>query len=119
MVVTGVQQWVVPYSGVYIIEAMGAQGGAKNSTIGGSGAYVSGEFTLTAGDVLDIVVGQRGTDVTGSVHGGGGGGGSFVLDASKNPLIIAGGGGGTSYQQNAGLGGGRQFVHRWCLWSII
>ena len=104
-VVNGVQQWVVPNSGVYIIEVMGAQGGAKHSTVGGSGAYVSGEFTLTAGDVLDIVVGQRGTDVTGSVHGGGGGGGSFVFDASKNPLIIAGGGGGTSYQQNAGFGG--------------
>ena len=102
---SGVQQWVVPYSGVYTIEAMGAQGGAKHSTVGGSGAYISGEFTLTAGDVLNIVVGQRGTDVTGSVHGGGGGGGSFVFDASNNPLIIAGGGGGTSYQQNAGYGG--------------
>lgn len=102
---SGVQAWEVPYTGTYTIETMGAQGGAKYTTVGGSGAYVSGEFNFIAGEVLYIVVGQKGTSVSGQTEGGGGGGGSFVFDENNNPLIIAGGGGGTSYQQNGGYGG--------------
>ena len=101
----GVQQWIVPNTGTYTIEAYGAQGGYKGGAAGGAGAYVSGEFQFTAGEVLSLVVGQLGTSVTGTVQGGGGGGGSFVFDQLGNPLIIAGGGGGASYQGNAGYGG--------------
>ena len=43
-VVNDLQQWIVPYTGTYIIEAYGAQGGYKVGASGGSGAYVSGEF---------------------------------------------------------------------------
>ena len=94
----GVQQWIVPYTGTYSMQAYGAQGGHKGSGTGGSGAYVSGEFQFTAGDVLTIIVGQQGTSIqtTGNSYGGGGGGGTFVFDQSGGPLIIAGGGGGAS-----------------------
>ena len=106
-VLNGAQQWMVPYTGTYIIEANGAMGGNKVSALGGSGAHVSGEFQLTAGDVLSITIGQRGTSVQSSTnnYGGGGGGGSFVFDQFGTPLIIAGGGGGASYQGNPGYGG--------------
>ena len=57
---------------------------------------MEGEFTLTAGEIIVIVVGQEGTDGIGNGNcGGGGGGGTFVwLDASTSLLIAAGGGGG-------------------------
>ena len=89
----GYQRWVVPSSGMYWIEAKGARGGnsAKN---GGGGTFVRGKFSLTAGQVLNIVVGQTGKDISGS-NGASGGGGSFVVaDTNNTPLIIAGGGGG-------------------------
>ena len=103
----GVQQWIVPYTGTYVIDAYGSQGGYKVGSPGGSGAYVSGEFQLTAGEVLSVIIGQQGTGIptTANNHGGGGGGGSFVFDQSGNPLIIAGGGGGASYLGNPGYGG--------------
>ena len=84
----GIQQWTVPLSGVYRIEANGAQGGAS----WGLGARMIGDFTLTAGTVLKIVVGQQGGSANAS-HGSGGGG-SFVLTNANSPLIVAGGGGG-------------------------
>ena len=79
-VTSGLQEWVVPASGDYVITAYGAQGDS-----GGTGAVMSGDFSLTAGDVLTILVGQSGSSA-------GGGGGSFVVQ-SGSPLIIAGGGG--------------------------
>ena len=107
---SGVQSWTVPYTGTYLITANGAQGGDKShmSAYGGDGSEVSGEFSLTAGEVLYIIVGQAGTDATSgnsNIEGGGGGGGSFVLDSSNGILLIAGGGGGASYQGNSGTGG--------------
>ena len=106
----GVQSWTVPYTGTYIITANGAQGGDKlhMSAYGGDGSEISGEFALTAGEILYIIVGQAGTDATNgnsNIEGGGGGGGSFVLDSSNGILLIAGGGGGASYQGNSGTGG--------------
>ena len=83
----GIQQWVVPSTGSYKIEAWGAQGGPN----WGLGAYTSGEFTLTAGNTLKIIVGQQGGSSNGN-HGSGGGG-SFVAN-NITPLIVAGGGGG-------------------------
>ena len=89
----GYQRWIVPTTGPYWIEAKGARGGnsAKN---GGGGTTVRGKFTLTAGQVLNVVVGQMGKDISGS-YGASGGGGSFVVtDTNSTPLIVAGGGGG-------------------------
>lgn len=89
----GIQQWVAPVTGTYIIEAAGAQGFGN---FGGRGAVMTGEFNLNAGDVLNILVGQEGGCCIGSgTNQHGGGGGSFVVDATNNPLIVAGGGGGS------------------------
>lgn len=90
----GIQEWTVPVSGNYSIEAIGASGG--NSTwstprTGGQGAHISGEFNLTAGQVIMIAVGQTGE--TAAI--GGGGGATFVVSGGS-PLIVAGAGGGAS-----------------------
>jgi hypothetical protein len=94
---SGVQYWTVPVTGDYSIEAYGAQGGGN----GGLGAKVSGEFSLTSGQVIRVVVGQQGVDGTGGSttnNGGGGGGASYVIQSPYNTnasiLAIAGGGGG-------------------------
>jgi hypothetical protein len=103
-VTNGIQSFTIPANGAYRITAYGAQGGgstggSNTGTIGGFGAAVRGDFTLTAGQVIRILVGQEGGA---QPYAGGGGGGSFVVDALNNPLIIAGGGGGaTGYIGNS------------------
>jgi Secretion system C-terminal sorting domain/Ig-like domain CHU_C associated len=97
----GIQEWIVPQTGVYTIEAYGAQGGPGATYDGGNGAYMNGDFSLTLGDTLLILVGQMGIgDGTYSEFTGGGGGGSFIATGSNlstsTPLLIAGGGGGSS-----------------------
>ena len=88
-VIDGIQYWTVPVTSIYGIEVYGAQGGDD----GGLGARMYGEFELTAGTELKILVGQAGSSNDGQ-HGSGGGG-TFVVFADDNsPLIIAGGGGG-------------------------
>ena len=96
MTPTGIQRWVVPATGTYTLDAYGAQGAAGDpSYVGGRGAYVSGEFNLTAGTLLDIAVGQMGSGQSSNSNGGGGGGSFIVVDSTNTPLLIAGGGGGT------------------------
>ena len=77
------------------IQAYGAQGGNGN---GGLGASIFGDFDVTPGDILSIVVGQQGigNNCGGGGGSGGGGGGSFVWNPSEAtlPVIAAGGGGG-------------------------
>jgi len=90
----GYQEWAVPASGDYWIEAIGARAGNSNY-VGGSGAFIRGKFSLTIGDELNIVVGQAGGDNPGRSDGAAGGGGSFVVaDTNNTPLVIAGGGAG-------------------------
>ncbi len=104
---TGVQSWTVPYSGAYRIQTYGAAGGGN----GGAGASMLGDFNLSAGQVLKIVVGQKGINGTGGPFGycgGGGGGGSYVVSGTNSLLIAAGGGGGGlvgSTQGGNGLNG--------------
>ena len=93
-----IQSFTVP-AGItsLTIEAWGAQGGQGTSYTQytpGKGAYMKGDFVVTPGQVLKVLVGQLGPSGT---NDGGGGGGSFVVTNSNNPLIIAGGGGGSSY----------------------
>jgi len=91
----GIQTWTVPATGTYRITATGAQGAsAAAGRFGGRGARVVGEFNLTSGQTLKLVVGQQGTGQD-SDSNGGGGGGSFVVSSANVPLLIAGGGGGT------------------------
>ena len=91
----GMQTYTVPPGVTSIsIDVFGAQGGAGGTALaGGLGANMYGEFIVTPGQVLNILVGQQG-EGTNATAGAGGGGGSFVTDALNNPLIIAGGGGG-------------------------
>lgn len=88
-VVDGIQYWTVPTTSIYSIEVYGAEGGDD----GGLGARMYGEFSLTAGTELKILVGQAGGSLDG-LHGSGGGGTFVVYAADDSPLIIAGGGGG-------------------------
>ena len=101
-VIDGLQRWEVPSTGDYNITATGAQGASGDpSYVGGLGAMVSGTFSLTAGDVLWVAVGQMGLGQSSGSNGGGGGGSWVVMD-DDTPLVIAGGGGGTrtSVDQN-------------------
>jgi hypothetical protein len=97
----GIQLWTVPKDGTYRIEAWGAQGGGRASQLsGGLGARMRGDFQLTRGDVIQILVGQMGipNPTTFCCNGSGGGGGTFVVndpyDTNASILVIAGGGGG-------------------------
>lgn len=96
----GFQEWIVPKTGKYNIQALGASGGNAANFIGGNGASISGEVDLTAGDIIKIVVGQQGQATTDN-QGAGGGGGSFVTTLINNPIIVAGGGGGNGLQDSA------------------
>lgn len=89
----GIQLWTVPKDGTYRIEVWGAQGGNGNQQNywGGFGARMRGDFTLTEGSVLKILVGQ-----TGGQSYGGGGGMTAVATTANSPLIVAGGGNTTS-----------------------
>lgn len=100
---TGViESWTVPSSGVYTLELWGAAGGNCNSVVGGKGAYVKVNVSLTAGEVLKILVPRAGQSTTGSSSGysAGGGGGAFVWKGTSTLLAAAGGGGGAG--SNAG-----------------
>ena len=105
---SGIQYWTVPATGTYTIIAAGAAGG--NSSIvyvyyeGGYGAILSNSVSLTSGQIISILVGQKGssTSTGGSYSPGGGGGGTYVVYySSSTPLLIAGGGGGGG-QTNGG-----------------
>jgi hypothetical protein len=100
--------FTVPTTDSYQILAFGAQGGniALAGTGGGLGAEIGGDFSLAAGEVLQIAVGGAGMPGAGA---GGGGGGSFVVGPGNTPLVIAGGGGGSGIIFSSGTpipGGG-------------
>jgi hypothetical protein len=90
----GPTTFTAPETGVYDILAFGAQGGASFPVggVGGLGAEVGGDFNLTSGEILSIVVGGAG--ISSEIGSGGGGGGTFVLRSTGTALLIAGGGGG-------------------------
>ncbi|GAB5387936.1 MAG: hypothetical protein Alpg2KO_09040 [Alphaproteobacteria bacterium] len=100
----GIQQWLVPVTGSYRIEAKGAIGARTGNHLAGEGAVIGGTFDLTHGDVLKILVGQVGLHNCSNVrvYSGGGGGGSFVTMLDDTPLLIAGGGGGAAQSNNSG-----------------
>ena len=107
----GIQYWTVPSSGTYTIEVWGGNGGdghASNSTvpIGGRGARMKGDFTLTEEEILKILVGQMGTQTNSNTWNYGGGGGTFVAKSDNTALIVAGGGRGCCSSLTSGGGGG-------------
>ena len=96
----GVQEWHVPITAKFNVEACGASGGdgiSKDRGLGGRGAKVRGELQLAKGERLKIIVGQRGLTKDGKRHGSGGGG-TFVFNITNlsAPILVAGGGGGGS-----------------------
>lgn len=87
------QRWTAPRTGTYRITATGAQGANATSAptlTGGCGAEIAGDFALQAGDIVEALVGQKGTAAASNA---GGGGGTFVTKNGQ-ALVIAGGGGG-------------------------
>ena len=103
----GFQLWTVPITGTYTIKAYGANGGGLNASSansrGGYGAWTQGNFNLTKGEKVLIIVGHIGRDGSSyNYTSSGGGGGTYVLKelgastAVSNSSIycIAGGGGG-------------------------
>jgi hypothetical protein len=89
---TGYQDWTVPQTATYRIAAYGA-GGYAYYGYAGNGCRMQGEFALTQGEIITIVVGQNGI---GSSYGGGGGGSFVVRKSNNSPLVVAGGGASTS-----------------------
>lgn len=134
---TGAEQtWTVPFSGNFIIETWGAQGGDVTTTyplVGGKGGYTKGTSALTGGATIYIYVGGKGANIVGdngslscALTAGpfGGGGGSYNNGGNGSPgggasdvrvggnalanrIIVAGGGGGVGWTYAAGgVGGG-------------
>ena len=98
----GIQEWIVPSSGMYRIVTAGAAGGKGNagSTNSGKGVVQTIEVSLSAGTSLKIVVGQVGIVGT---YVSGGGGGSFVFTSLTDtyPISAAGGGGAGGYSSSS------------------
>jgi uncharacterized cupredoxin-like copper-binding protein len=94
----GLQTFTIPSSSTPItIKAIGGSGGGTRDDGAGYGASMQGDFSLSAGQQITILVGSQGQDVTAR----GGGGGSFVWRgtgavSTSNLLIAAGGGGGAT-----------------------
>jgi hypothetical protein len=102
----GIQAWTVPATGTYTIEAAGARGGSwtgSDPVYGGKGAKITGDFALTEGTTLYILVGQKGVDKSGtpSYNGSGGGGGTYIYTSGAEEPLMAAGGGGGSYAHGA------------------
>ena len=90
-VTNGIILWTVPATATYRITANGASGNPASTS--NRGATIRGDFSLTQGEKLRILVGQ-------SPIGTGGGGGSYVVketgSTNSDIYVIAGGGGGKS-----------------------
>lgn len=91
--------------GTIIITAVGADGGDRGNggsvKKGGSGATVTTVFSVTPGDVLNIVVGEAGASES---KEGGGGGASGVYNATTSALLVVAGGGGGAGNSEGGKG---------------
>lgn len=107
-----IQTWTAPRTGEYVIDVWGAQGGSDTvccGKYGGKGVGVGATFDLTAGETLDVFVGQQGQS---SAYSGGGGGGSAVFNITSHSVgslsfsvgMGAGGGGGAGALHDGGNG---------------
>jgi len=116
MEVNGIQLWTVPEDGTYRIEVWGAQGALiptgmnySNGSVvegnGGKGAKMRGDFELTEGEKLKILVGQMGK---GGYAASGGGGGT------NSNSSYAGGGGSYNNGSNQSNEGGLWESHGKC-----
>jgi VCBS repeat-containing protein len=94
------------------IRAVGAAGGQRslgtNVAVGGRGASMKGVFSVTPGQKIYYLVGQKGGAVVNTASGAGGGGASFVSKEStftnvSDLLLAAAGGGGASYNTSLAI----------------
>ena len=104
-------EYVIPKSGLYKLEAWGAEGGGSSSR--GKGGYSTGKVNFVQGDVLYICVGGAGKANDGEITAGGfnGGGNAYISDGNNGSgggatdirigtnslyarVVVAGGGGG-------------------------
>ena len=101
MTTQGIQEWTVPATGTYQIEAAGAGGATEvRTTTAGYGFIVRADVELTSGQVLSIVCGQVGVSssqsTTSSWKSGGGGASWVYISGDYQPILVGGGGGGGS-----------------------
>lgn len=91
-VASGIQSWTAPLDGDYEFVVQGAAGGSGSfgSEDGYYGAELVGTLTLSEGDEVEMLIGQKGDD--GYAYSAGGGGGTFVW--VEGTLVFAAGGGG-------------------------
>jgi len=99
----GIQYWTVPVTRSYTFTVAGAgvtnPGSGSTIKTGYGVVLTSVTYSLTAGDVIKILVGQSGTTFTGTQPGCGGAGGTFVYNnTTSTMLFIAGGAGGVGAQ---------------------
>ncbi|QNN60631.1 cadherin-like beta sandwich domain-containing protein [Erysipelothrix inopinata] len=109
------EQFTVPYTGMYRLETWGAQGGRVESVKGGKGAYAAGDIYLMKGEILNITVGGDG-EVNSGYNGGGtsyngsqrGGGATDIRvgGTSVYNRILVAAGGGAAGKSGAGADGG-------------
>ena len=86
------QTFTVPTGVTSMTVSMWGAGGGGGTYYGGPGAYVKGTLTVTAGQVLTIIVGQGGPTTGGTVYGGGG------PNSTGNSGVSGSGGGRTAIQ---------------------
>lgn len=116
------QTYAAPYTGLYTLEAWGAQGGnytrSGTTSTGGNGTYVKTTRQLNAGDTLYVYVGGQGiagNSQSGGWNGGGTSGGCSCGSSSgggatdfrtshsvSHRFLVAGGGGGAGTPGNHG-----------------
>lgn len=97
-----VQSWTCPITGVYRLEAFGAQGASAGGFKGGAGAHISGQLKVEKNNTLYIYVGGQGINVTSSnsTQGGWNGGGVFsgtFTGTAGTQHYFCGGGGATDF----------------------
>ena len=104
----GIQYWTVPATRNYTFVIAGAGNintNSLNSVTTGYGVMMIASYSLIAGSIIAILVGQQGINYNG---GSGGAGGTFICSvtsvgalSSATKLFIAGGAGGIGYESNA------------------
>lgn len=105
-----VETFTATYSGDYLLEVWGAQGGNAGTGKGGKGGYSKGVVTLKQGDVLYICVGGQGSSpkfngvvgTNNAIAGGYNGGGAGCTSGDYDNRAGAGGGGCTHIAKATG-----------------
>lgn len=109
-----VQSWTCPLTGIYQLEALGAQGGTYGGFNGGRGAHIGGQLLINKDQVLYIYVGQAGVSVHSrtETQGGWNGGGVYTGSntTTEGTVVISS----TTYNQDqwdfCGGGGATDFA---------